>query len=143
MEKASGLQRFILSQENTYATALAEIKQGRKKSHWMWFIFPQLTGLGFSEMAKRYAISDLPEAVAYLSHYLLGPRLVEISTELLKINTDDPFTIFGHPDDQKLKSSMTLFESAAGDQHIFSAVLNKFFDGRRDEKTLSLLKQQL
>src|SRR6476469_8172201 len=130
------LQRFIEAQEHTYDMALAEIKAGRKKSHWVWFIFPQIQGLGFSETAKFYAIKDLTEAVAYMKHPVLGSRLFGFCNALLGLESNDAHKIFGSPDDLKLKSSMTLFSVVPDADPIFQAVLNKFFQGKKDEKTL-------
>ncbi|MCC8423711.1 DUF1810 domain-containing protein [Mucilaginibacter sp. UR6-11] len=135
----SNLQRFINAQETDYAAALNEIKNGRKRSHWMWYIFPQLQGLGHSDTAKYYAIKDIDEAEAYIKDSVLGQRLIEICTELLKLQSDDAYEIFGSPDDLKLKSSMTLFASLPDAYPVFQSVLQKFFNGQPDEKTLHLL----
>src|ERR1700709_704106 len=105
------LSRFLTAQEKDYATALAEIKNGRKRSHWMWYIFPQIAGLGFSETSRFYALKDQAEAEAYLQHPVLGSRLIEISKALLEIEDNHATRIFGNPDDLKLKSSMTLFSA--------------------------------
>lgn len=136
----SALQRFILAQQSDYTTALSEIKNGRKQSHWMWYIFPQIAGLGFSEMAQRYAIKDLQEAAEYLDHPVLGARLSEISNALLFIENKSANEIFGKPDDMKLKSSMTLFSKVPGADPVFAKVLDKYFDGTADLKTIELLK---
>ncbi|RZK29124.1 MAG: DUF1810 domain-containing protein [Hymenobacter sp.] len=133
------LTRFLDAQATAYPQALAEIQAGRKRSHWMWFIFPQIQGLGFSQISKHYAIKDLPEAAAYAAHPVLGGRLVEISTALLGLAGNDANRIFGDPDDLKLKSSMTLFAAVPGANPVFEAVLAKFFRGSRDAKTLQLL----
>lgn len=140
MKDANDLQRFINAQESVYATALAEITRGRKQSHWMWFIFPQIQGLGFSETSKFYAIKDLNEATAYLNHPVLGSRLVRICEALMHLEGNDAHKIFGSPDDVKLKSSMTLFASVKNTPPVFQAVLEKFFHGAKDEKTLQLLR---
>jgi uncharacterized protein (DUF1810 family) len=132
------LQRFLDAQQTNYATALAEIKAGRKRTHWMWFIFPQIAGLGFSETSRFYAIRDQAEAAAYLAHPVLGPRLIEISRSLLELESTDANRIFGSPDDMKLRSSMTLF-AALGANAVFQAVLDKFFRGAADEQTLRRL----
>src|SRR5215469_10085358 len=108
------LKRFIVAQERDYAVALAEIRAGRKRSHWMWYIFPQMEGLGHSEMAERYAISSLEEAAAYLADGVLGPRLVEISRVLMGLGTNDATAVMGRPDDLKLWSCMTLFSMVEG-----------------------------
>jgi uncharacterized protein (DUF1810 family) len=133
------LQRFIDAQKTDYAIALAEIKNGRKRSHWMWYIFPQIQGLGHSDMAKRYAINSIDEAEEYLNDEVLGQRLIEICTELLRLENNDANAIFGDPDDLKLKSSMTLFASLPDAYPVFESLLEKFFDGAKDERTLHLL----
>ncbi|MBS7564852.1 DUF1810 domain-containing protein [Mucilaginibacter sp. Bleaf8] len=133
------LDRFLKAQEQDYATALAEIKSGRKRSHWMWYIFPQIQGLGFSETSRYYAIHDIAEAEAYLAHPVLGARLIEIAKALLSLSGNNATQIFGNPDDIKLRSSMTLFASVPGADPVFEAVLNKFFDGDKDPKTLQLI----
>ena len=139
MYSDTGLARFVKAQEGDYARALREIQSGRKRSHWMWYIFPQLRGLGFSSTAQFYGIRDLEEAVAYMAHPVLGPRLVEISEALLALETNDPGRVLGYPDDLKLRSCMTLFELAAPEQPVFGRVLEKFYAGRRDPRTLELL----
>jgi uncharacterized protein (DUF1810 family) len=136
------LNRFIDAQKNSYATALAEIKNGHKESHWMWYIFPQIAGLGHSSTAQFYAIKDLNEATLYLQHELLGRRLIEISQALLDLNTDNAYGIFGSPDDIKLCSSMTLFTKVENAPSVFKNVLDKYFSGRVDNKTLELLQKQ-
>ena len=123
MEQPTNLDRFIKAQENIYKEALSEIRAGRKRSHWMWYIFPQLAGLGFSETSKYYGIKDLPEAEAYTSHPVLGSRLVEICTALLGLGENNANRIFGSPDDMKLKSSMTLFSSLPKADPVFGQVL--------------------
>ncbi|RFZ85711.1 DUF1810 domain-containing protein [Mucilaginibacter terrenus] len=133
-----GLERFIKAQERDYTKALAEIRNGRKRSHWMWYIFPQIAGLGYSEMARHYAITDLAEAGSYLAHPILGPRLVEISKVLLRLQGDDANAVFGSPDDIKLRSSMTLFSMAKGTDPVFEAVLEKYFDGKKDNATVDI-----
>jgi uncharacterized protein (DUF1810 family) len=126
-----------------YPIALAEIKNGRKRSHWMWYIFPQITGLGFSSTSQFYAIKDIDEANAYLKHPVLGYRLVEITTALLELPTNDARQIFGFPDDMKLRSSVTLFLQIKNASPVFQKVLNKFFNGQPDEQTLQILKESL
>jgi len=133
------LQRFINAQEGIFQTALAEVMNGRKQSHWMWFIFPQIQGLGFSDTAKFYAIKDLKEAAAYMKHPVLGDRLLHFCKALLGLESSDARKIFGSPDDLKLKSSMTLFSLVPDADPVFEAVLNKFFAGKKDEKTLRIL----
>ena len=135
----NNLQRFVTAQETTYPAALAEIKRARKRSHWMWFIFPQAQGLGFSETSRFYAIKDLAEAAEYLNHPLLGKRLTEICRELLKLETSDANSVFGSPDDVKLKSCMTLFDAVPGSDTVFASVLKKFFHGYKDERTLQII----
>lgn len=134
------LQRFIEAQQSDYENALSEIKNGRKRSHWMWYIFPQIHGLGFSETSRFYAIKNKNEAAAYLHHPLLGKRLIEISNALLDLNSDDAHSVFGTPDDLKLKSSMTLFASLPETDPVFQSVLKKFFNGKKDEKTLRIIE---
>lgn len=131
------LDRFVTKHQEDYETALSEIQQGKKQSHWMWYIFPQLKGLGKSDRAEFYGIASLPEAVAFLQHPLLGSHLKEITTALLP-QTATAREIFGKPDDRKLHSSMTLF-ALVEDNSLFQDVLDKFFAGVYDEKTLKLL----
>lgn len=133
------LQRFLDAQERDFETALSEIRGGRKKSHWMWYIFPQIAGLGFSSTSKFYAVKDKQEAEDYLRHPVLGKRLVEISNALLEIEGKTVNQIFGSPDDAKLKSSMTLFGALENTDPVFQEVLDKYFDGAKDEKTLKLI----
>jgi uncharacterized protein (DUF1810 family) len=134
-----GFERFIKAQESDFHTAFAEIKTGRKRSHWMWYIFPQLTGLGFSSMAERFAIHDLPEAQAYLAHPVLGRRLVDISKALLDHAGHNATEIMGTPDDLKLRSSMTLFSLVPGADPVFEAVLKKYYQGEKDKATLQMV----
>jgi uncharacterized protein (DUF1810 family) len=136
-----GLQRFVDAQDDagTYDQALRELRAGRKRSHWMWFVFPQVRGLGSSPMAQYYAISGLPEARAYLAHPELGRRLVDCARALTELEASDPVAVFGPVDAQKLRSSMTLFAAAGPDQPVFRAVLDRFFDGVHDEATTSRL----
>jgi len=136
----NGLERFAEAQSRDYETALREIRSGRKRSHWMWYIFPQLRGLGCSSTAQFYGLRDLQEARDYMAHPLLGPRLIEISEALLELETDNPGTVMGYPDDLKLCSCMTLFELAAPEQPVFAKVLEKYYGGRRDQRTLALLR---
>ena len=135
----SDLSRFLKAQEYDYAQALKEIRAGRKRSHWMWYIFPQLQGLGFSPTAQYYGIRDLEQAVDYMAHPVLGPRLVEISGALLALPGSDPSAVMGYPDDLKLCSCMTLFELAAPEEPVFGLVLEKYYGSRRDRMTLNLL----
>jgi uncharacterized protein (DUF1810 family) len=134
-----GLERFIKAQERDYNTALTEIRNGRKRSHWMWYIFPQIAGLGYSEMARHYAITDMAEANAYLAHPILGQRLIEISKVLLQFPGDNANVVFGSPDDLKLRSSMTLFSLVEGADPVFEAVIEKYFDGKKDKATVDLV----
>jgi uncharacterized protein (DUF1810 family) len=130
------LKRFLDAQENDFERALAEIRRGRKQSHWMWYIFPQIAGLGFSSTSKFYAIKDRSEAELYLAHPVLGARLIEISEALLEIEGKTANQIFGSPDDAKLKSSMTLFGALENAHPVFQQVLDKYFDGAKDWRTL-------
>jgi uncharacterized protein (DUF1810 family) len=139
MLSENNLQRFLDAQATDYAQALAEIKAGRKRSHWMWYIFPQIQGLGFSSISQRYAITDLAEAAAYLQHPVLGARLVEISRALLGLASSNATSVMGSPDDLKLRSSMTLFAAVPGADRVFQAVLDKFFAGAPDAQTLRRL----
>jgi uncharacterized protein (DUF1810 family) len=134
------LKRFLDAQQRDYAAALSEIKSGRKRSHWMWYIFPQIAGLGYSDMAKRYAIADLAEATDYLAHPVLGKRLKEIAAALLGLDSHNATQVMGSPDDLKLRSSMTLFALVEGTDSVFNAVLKKFFDGHKDPATLQLVR---
>ena len=136
----NALQRFIDAQKEDYQTALSEIKNGRKRSHWMWYIFPQIQGLGSSETAMYYAIKNIDEAEAFLAHPVLGKRLIEISNELLSLQENDAHQIFGSPDDLKLKSSMTLFSSLNNTNPAFQSVLEKFYQGTKDDRTLRIIK---
>ena len=133
------LYRFVEAQQPVYAQVLDELRSGRKRSHWMWFIFPQLAGLGRSDMARRYALSGLDEARAYCDHPLLGARLLECSALAAAIPQRSITAIFGTPDDLKFHSCMTLFARAAPHADIFVHCLQKYFDGRPDSATLALL----
>ena len=139
MSKLYHLERFTDAQKNDFAIALKEIKEGRKRSHWIWYIFPQVQGLGRSENSKLYAITGLDEAQAFLQHPILGSRLIIICNALLALQTNNAHAIFGSPDDAKLKSSMTLFASIPKADIVFQQVLNQFFDGAKDEQTLRIL----
>lgn len=141
MKSDTTLQRFIDTQKIVYAIALSEIKHGKKRSHWMWYIFPQIAGLGFSETSKYYSLKSLHEAEAYLQHPVLGPRLIEISNALFDLKSDDALSVFGTPDDLKLKSCVTLFSILHGTNPVFQAVLDKFFHGLKDAKTLEILNE--
>lgn len=133
------LSRFLNAQEAVYDRALAEIKRGRKSSHWMWFIFPQFEGLGFSSTSRRYSIKSIGEAQAYLNHPVLGKRLTACAEAVLGVDGRSAFAIFGSPDDMKLKSSATLFERVSPPDSVFSRLLDKYYNGERDEKTLALI----
>lgn len=135
------LERFINAQQYGYPVALYELKAGYKESHWMWFIFPQYKGLGYSSTAKYYAIQSKEEAIAYVHHPILGKRLIEISQVLLDLNCDDATAIFGSPDDLKLKSCMTLFYIVSKEA-IFQQVLDQFYHGQYDQKTIELLEME-
>ncbi len=137
---ATPLNRFLDAQENNYNRALAELKNGRKQSHWMWYIFPQISGLGHSETAKFYAIRDLEEAHDYLDHPILGTRLVEAATALLSVQGKTANQIMGSPDDMKLRSSMTLFSLLTDADAVFQQVLTTYFNGIPDPRTLGLVK---
>ena len=135
------LSRFLSAQDRdgTYERALAELRAGHKTSHWMWFVFPQIAGLGRSPTAHHYAIASLAEARAYLEHPVLGPRIVESARALLDVQGRTAEEILGHTDAMKLRSSMTLFSAAAPDEPCFRQVLARYFDGRDDEATTTLL----
>jgi uncharacterized protein (DUF1810 family) len=133
------LTRFIHAQERDYEQAISEIRSGRKRSHWMWYIFPQFEGLGFSPTSRHYAIKSIAEAEAYLRHPVLGPRLLECVRATLGLEGRSASDVFGSPDDMKLRSCATLFASVSPTESIFEQILDKYFGGRRDEKTVELL----
>lgn len=133
------IKRFLEAQRDVYPQALQEIRSGRKQSHWIWYIFPQLKGLGYSDMAQYYGIRDMDEAKEYLSEPTLRANLIEISEALLGLSENDPRKVMGYPDDLKLRSSMTLFNIAAPDVPVFQRVLDKYYQGIPDEKTIELL----
>ena len=133
------LGRFVGAQQDVYAQALAELRAGSKRSHWMWFVFPQIAGLGRTATAQRYAIADLAEARSYLAHPVLGPRLTECARALLEVRDRTATQILGTPDDLKLRSSMTLFAHAADDPAVFRAVLDRYYGGEDDPLTLQRL----
>ncbi len=139
--KTYNLNRFIDAQLRDYPNALSEIKNGKKQSHWMWYIFPQINGLGRTEMSDYYAIKDLDEAKAYMQEPMLRSHLLEICEALLSLKTNDANKVLGFPDDLKLKSSMTLFSQACPEENVFQKVLDKFFNGVADQKTIELLKK--
>jgi len=133
------LNRFISAQEGVYDRALAELRDGLKRTHWMWFIFPQIDGLGHSPTTRFYAIKSLDEARRYLGHPVLGVWLVECAEAVLAVSGLTASDIFGHPDDLKLQSSMTLFSLVAGPGSVFECVLEKYYQGKRDARTLQIL----
>jgi uncharacterized protein (DUF1810 family) len=134
------LNRFVSAQENDYERALAEICSGRKRTHWMWYVFPQFDGLGFSSTSRHYAIKSVEEARAYLDHPVLGPRLRECALAAIGIEGRSAAQIFGSPDDLKLKSCMTLFACVSPPDSVFDRLLDRFYQGQRDPKTLELLR---
>jgi uncharacterized protein (DUF1810 family) len=133
------LARFIEAQQGEYDQAVAEIRSGRKRSHWMWYVFPQFTGLGSSPTSVHYAIKSRDEAEAYLAHPTLGRRLVECAESVLQIQDRSAHDIFGSPDDMKLRSSATLFASVSPDGSVFHRIIDKYFDGKLDDRTVKLL----
>jgi uncharacterized protein (DUF1810 family) len=133
------LERFVDAQNSVFAKVCAELRAGRKQSHWMWFIFPQLAGLGSSAMAARYAISAKPEAQAYVAHEILGPRLRQCTQLVNQVAGRSVLEIFGYPDDLKFHSSMTLFSRAAPHEQLFADALQKYFVGKTDIRTLQIL----
>jgi uncharacterized protein (DUF1810 family) len=134
------LNRFLSAQEGVYERALAELKNGQKRTHWMWYIFPQIDGLGYSPTAKRYSIKSIEEARQYLDHPVLGKRLLECTEAVIALKGGSASEIFVYPDDMKFKSSMTLFEKIAGPGSVFSSALDRYCRGARDAATLRLLK---
>lgn len=134
------LERFVAAQQSCYECVCEELRQGEKRTHWMWFIFPQVAGLGSSSTSKFYAIQNLDEARAYLAHPILGPRLIECATAALQISSGSATDVFGSPDDQKLRSSATLFAAASAPGSVFERLLDKYFQGQRDERTLERLQ---
>lgn len=140
METVFNLNRFLEAQETKYNDALSEIKNGRKLTHWMWYIFPQIAGLGFTNFNVLYAIQNKEEATQYLNHPVLGKRLIEISKAVVEIEGKTALEIFGKPDERKLKSSMTLFSIINDLNPIFQHVLDKYYKGMKDENTLKLIK---
>jgi len=148
MKQANGaddlydLERFVQAQDEVYAQALAEIKSGRKRSHWMWFIFPQFEGLGSSSTSRRYSIKNLAEARAYLAHRVLGPRLVECTEAALLVQGLSAVQIFGSPDDMKLRSSATLFALVSSERSVFHRLIDKYFEGKHDDRTLRVIANE-
>ena len=137
--READLNRFVEAHERSYRTALEEIRSGHKRSHWMWYIFPQIAGLGLSSTSRFYAITDLEEARAYMQHPLLGAHMIEICEALLRLSANNAEDVMGYPDDLKLRSSMTLFAKVVPGAKIFQQVLDKYFDGKMDQKTLERL----
>lgn len=137
MEDIYNLNRFVQAQEHAYAVALQELKEGRKRSHWIWYIFPQMRVLGRSYNSNYYGLTGVGEARAYLEHQVLGPRLREVCDTIMELETDDPRSVFGGIDSVKLRSSLTLFDLVQPDD-IFAALLQKYFGGHRDHRTLRL-----
>ena len=142
MEDKYNLERFVSRQKETYDTAYKELSQGMKQSHWMWWIFPQIIGLGMTSISKEYSIKSIEEARAFLDHPYLGKNLKEICKVLLDTKSNDASYVMGYPDDLKLCSSMTLFIEADPEEKMFQQVLDKFFNGRKDSRTLDILKSQ-
>ena len=143
MLNIDSINRFLSAQQPIYPQVLQELNNGKKTSHWMWFIFPQIEGLGNSSTAKYYSIKCVSEANEYLAHPVLGERVLECSNILLNINNKTADDIFGYPDNLKLKSSMTLFNSVTPERNVFANVLRKYFSGEQDEQTLSILKKEI
>lgn len=139
MQNKFDLNRFLEAQENIYKDALQEIQNGQKTSHWMWFIFPQLKGLGFSDYNIFYGIENLEEAQQYYNHPILGKKLIEITTALLKIENKTALEIMGRPDERKLRSCMTLFSRLPNTSDCFQLVLQKYFDNKLDDRTLEII----
>lgn len=141
LDDSFDLMRFVNAQDRTYESALSELRLKKKRSHWMWYMFPQVEGLGHSSTSKRYSIKSLEEAKRYMSHPVIGARLIECTVIVLNIEDRSAKEVFGLPDNMKLKSSMTLFEYISEPGSVFVLVLDKFFFGERCEKTLHLLKE--
>lgn len=135
------LERFVLAQQRNYGDALRELRSGKKRSYWIWYVFPQIRGLGDSFMSRKYALSGLEEARAYLAHPVLGLRLLECCQVVLAIPTNDPWEVFGSPDDMKFRSCLTLFALAEPSRPIFEELLDKFYEGQKDLRTIQSLEQ--
>ena len=142
MKTGDDLDKFLEAQDRDYAGALAEIRNGRKYGHWIWYIFPQVAGLGMSSTSTHYGIQNLDQATRYLQHPMLGARLVEISNAILSLKNKSANQILGSPDDLKLRSSMTLFSLVENADAVFQAVLDKYFNGEPDQTTLEILKRK-
>ena len=141
MSDPHDLARFVRAQEHDYEQAMSEIRSGRKRSHWMWYTFPQLDGLGFSSTSRQYAIKSLAEADAYLRHPVLGPRLLESCQAALGLEGRSALAVFGSPDDMKLRSCATLFARVSPADSVFQRILDRYFGGEPDNKTLALLSR--
>jgi len=141
MNDTYNLQRFVKEQTRDYSAAYMELSQGKKRTHWMWWIFPQIEGLGMTSTSRKYSIKSLAEAKAYLNHAYLGKNLRELCNILLKLEKNDATELLGYPDNLKLCSSMTLFSEADPSEEVFRKVLDKFYNGEKDEKTLKILKE--
>ena len=135
------LNRFVQAQEHDYDQALGEIRAGRKRSHWMWYVFPQFTGLGSSPTSVHYAIKSVQDATAYLAHPVLGPRLLECADAALQIEGRSALEVFGSPDDMKLRSSATLFASVSAEGSVFHRIIDKYFAGEKDVRTIELMSR--
>lgn len=142
MNPNDGIERFVVAQDRVYQQALREIKNGKKLSHWMWFVFPQIRGLGFTDYNVYYGIKDLNEAGYYLNDPILGKRLIEISQAVLSQEGKTAIEIFGKPDERKLKSCMTLFTQIQNTDPVFQKVLEKYYNGSIDDKTIAILRSQ-
>lgn len=140
MDDPYDLERFVKAQDPVLPQVLAELEAGRKRSHWMWFVFPQLAGLGHSAMARHFALGSIEEARAYLAHPLLRPRLLRCTDLAVRVDDRSAFEVFGSPDDMKFRSSMTLFAAAEPAEPLFAEALARFFGGEGDERTLALLR---
>lgn len=138
---STNLSRFKEAQENYYFQAFEEIKRGKKQSHWMWFIFPQIQGLGHSSTSRYFSIQNMEEATDYLKDPILGIRLIEICNELLKLKCSDAYSIFGSPDHLKLKSSVTLFSQVENANPVFTSILDRFYGGKPDDLTLMIIEE--
>jgi uncharacterized protein (DUF1810 family) len=139
MNNQFDLERFVQAQDAVYTTVLTELRAGHKRTHWMWFVFPQIAGLGTSAMAQRYAITSTDEAAAYLAHPVLGRRLRECAGIVASLDGDSAGAIFSHPDELKFHSSMSLFADVAPDEAVFQACIDKYFEGQPDSETLARL----
>lgn len=140
MTETFDLQRFVDAQDPVYETVRQEMRDGRKRTHWMWFMFPQIAGLGFSAMSQRYALRSQDEARAFLEHPILGKRLLELTSLVMQVDGKSAHEIFGSPDDMKFHSCLTLFAEAVADNKLFEAALEKYFNGMPDVQTLHRLR---